>query len=65
MMFGIFVGLLSEAYDELGARYKVPVYCLSRPLNLLCEESIEALVPPGKYPSDSSYGGNNVHAAMC
>lgn len=31
-------GTLSEAYDELGNKYVVPIYCLSRPLNLLCEE---------------------------
>jgi hypothetical protein len=39
-MYYIFVltGVLTEAYDELGNQYKVPVYCLSRPLNLLCED---------------------------
>lgn len=31
-------GTLMEAYDELGNQYKVPLYCLSRPVNILCED---------------------------
>ncbi len=31
-------GTMIEAYDELGNQYKVPVYCLSTPLNLLRED---------------------------
>ncbi len=33
-----FAGTLREAYDELGNKYVVPIFCLSRPLNLLCED---------------------------
>ncbi|CAL8109823.1 unnamed protein product [Orchesella dallaii] len=37
---GIYIpnGSLQDAYDELGNSYKVPIYCLSRPVNLLVEE---------------------------
>jgi len=31
-------GSLQDAYDELGNSYKVPIYCLSRPVNLLVED---------------------------
>ncbi len=31
-------GSLVECYDELGTRYAIPVYCLSRPLNLAAAE---------------------------
>lgn len=33
-----FTGSLQDAYDELGNSYKVPIYCLSRPANLLVED---------------------------
>ncbi|XP_063220651.1 ubiquitin domain-containing protein 1 [Bacillus rossius redtenbacheri] len=32
-------GFLTECYDELGARYQVPVYCLSYPINIVKEDS--------------------------
>lgn len=28
-------GYLTECYDELGARYQVPIYCLSYPINIV------------------------------
>ncbi len=31
-------GSLVECYDELGTRYVIPVYCLSRPLNLSADD---------------------------
>uniref|UniRef100_A0A5S6QRT0 Ubiquitin-like domain-containing protein n=1 Tax=Trichuris muris TaxID=70415 RepID=A0A5S6QRT0_TRIMR len=35
-------GTLRESYDELGNRYKVPVYCLSLPVNLVEERSVSS-----------------------
>lgn len=32
-------GYLTECYDELGARYQVPIYCLSYPINIVKEDS--------------------------
>lgn len=31
-------GYLTECYDELGARYQVPIYCLSYPINIVKED---------------------------
>lgn len=30
---------LTECYDELGTQYKVPIYCLSYPINIVKEEN--------------------------
>lgn len=32
-------GYLTECYDELGARYLVPIYCLSYPINIVKEDN--------------------------
>ncbi|EDW34285.1 GL21661 [Drosophila persimilis] len=32
-------GYLTECYDELGTQYKVPIYCLSYPINIVKEEN--------------------------
>lgn len=32
-------GYLTECYDELGARYQVPIYCLSYPINIVKEDN--------------------------
>lgn len=32
-------GYLTDCYDELGARYQVPIYCLSHPLNIVKEDN--------------------------
>lgn len=32
------VGTLLDCYDELGAHYQLPVYCLSPPVNLIKDE---------------------------
>lgn len=34
MYIFIIVGRLTEAYDELGNRYVIPKYCLSKPVNM-------------------------------
>ncbi|XP_069756404.1 ubiquitin domain-containing protein 1 isoform X4 [Narcine bancroftii] len=34
-------GSLTECYDELGNRYRLPVYCLAPPLNLITEKCDE------------------------
>lgn len=31
-------GYLTEVYDELGAHYKIPIYCLSHPVNIVKED---------------------------
>lgn len=31
-------GYLTECYDELGSHYKVPIYCLSHPVNIVKED---------------------------
>lgn len=33
-------GSLTEAYDELGNNYKVPLYCINKPTNLIKNEDI-------------------------
>lgn len=35
----IFCSYLTECYDELGTQYKVPIYCLSYPINIVKEEN--------------------------
>lgn len=32
-------GYLTEVYDELGTQYKVPIYCLSYPVNMVKEDN--------------------------
>lgn len=32
-------GYLTECYDEYGTQYKVPIYCLSYPINIVKEET--------------------------
>lgn len=32
-------GYLTECYDEYGTQYKVPIYCLSYPINIVKEEN--------------------------
>ena len=40
MISGSLSGQLTDAYDELGNHYTVPLYCISLPTNLItCEES--------------------------
>lgn len=36
-----FTGKLTDAYDELGNRYAIPLYCISRPLNMVNEDSVK------------------------
>lgn len=31
-------GYLTECYDELGSQYKLPIYCLSYPINIVKED---------------------------
>nr|XP_005995884.1 PREDICTED: ubiquitin domain-containing protein 1-like [Latimeria chalumnae] len=49
-MLFLFLGSLTECYDELGNRYQLPVYCLAPPVNLITEksdeESTDASEPP-------------------
>jgi len=35
-------GSLTECYDELGTLYRVPVYCLSNPINMVKEYGRES-----------------------
>lgn len=37
--FFLFLRYLTECYDELGTQYKVPIYCLSYPINIVKEEN--------------------------
>jgi hypothetical protein len=32
------LGSLTEAYDELGNNYKVPLYCINKPSNLISDD---------------------------
>lgn len=34
-----FTRYLTECYDELGSQYKVPIYCLSYPINIVKEDN--------------------------
>ena len=36
----LYSGSLTEAYDELGNNYKVPLYCINKPTNLIQNEDI-------------------------
>lgn len=41
MNFVVFLqGSLQDAYDELGNRYILPVYCISKPTNLIKDEDV-------------------------
>lgn len=31
-------GYITECYDELGTQYKIPIYCLSYPINIVLED---------------------------
>ena len=42
--FVLSLGSLTEAYDELGNNYKVPLYCINKPSNLLNEDIPESVV---------------------
>ena len=33
-LYSLLIGRLTEAYDELGNRYVIPKYCLSKPVNM-------------------------------
>lgn len=35
----LFYSYLTECYDELGTQYKVPIYCLSYPINIVKEDN--------------------------
>lgn len=37
--FFFFFRYLTECYDELGTQYKVPIYCLSYPINIVKEDN--------------------------
>lgn len=52
-------GYLTECYDELGTQYKVPIYCLSMPINMIKEDT--GRESPAEYsePVDGS-GGDEV-----
>lgn len=49
-------GFLTECYDELGTMYKVPVYCLSNPINMVKEDGRES---PAEF-SEPADGGTEV-----
>lgn len=38
-MLLFFCRYLTECYDELGTQYKVPIYCLSYPINIVKEDN--------------------------
>lgn len=42
-------GSLVECYDELGTRYTIPVYCLSKPVNLLVDGEAEDGDSPAEF----------------
>ena len=51
-------GSLVEAYDELGTRYAIPVYCLSYPINLISDNEVAGDDSPAEYsePVDGPSG---------
>lgn len=48
---------LTECYDELGTQYKVPIYCLSYPINIVKEDN--GRDSPDEY-SEAVDGGTEV-----
>uniref|UniRef100_A0A1B0A679 UBD domain-containing protein n=1 Tax=Glossina pallidipes TaxID=7398 RepID=A0A1B0A679_GLOPL len=50
-------GYLTECYDELGTQYKVPIYCLSYPINIVKEENGRDSPAEFSEPVD---GGNEI-----
>lgn len=53
-------GYLTECYDELGTQYKVPIYCLSCPVNIVKEDN--GRDSPAEYsePVDGAGGGTEL-----
>lgn len=49
-------GYLTECYDELGSHYKIPIYCLSHPVNIVKEDHDSE--SPAEY-SEPVDGGKN------
>lgn len=49
-------GYLTECYDELGTQYKVPIYCLSYPINIVKDSGRDS---PAEY-SEPVDGGDEV-----
>lgn len=47
--YNIVVGSLSDAYDELGNHYVIPIYCISLPTNLIQSDD-----PSGQSASSNS-----------
>lgn len=52
-----FFRYLTECYDELGSQYKVPIYCLSYPINIVKEDN--GRDSPAEY-SEPVDGGSEV-----
>ena len=50
-------GSLAESYDELGTRYTIPIYCLSKPVNLTDGEDERDSPAEFSEPVPSSSGG--------
>ncbi|KAJ3628338.1 hypothetical protein MTP99_015649 [Tenebrio molitor] len=50
-------GYLTECYDELGARYQVPIYCLSYPINIVKEDNGRDSPAECSEPVDGSQEG--------
>lgn len=40
VLFFFLTGCLQDAYDELGNRYVLPIYCISKPTNLIKDEDV-------------------------
>ncbi|KFB44604.1 hypothetical protein ZHAS_00012486 [Anopheles sinensis] len=51
-------GYLTECYDELGSQYKLPIYCLSYPVNIVKEDY--GRDSPAEY-SEPVDGGDKMH----
>lgn len=55
-------GYLTECYDELGSHYKIPIYCLSHPVNIVKEDH-DSSESPAEY-SEPVDGGNEVQLKL-
>ena len=54
MFTSIIVGSLSDAYDELGNHYVIPIYCISLPTNLIQSDD------PSGHSASSSNSRDNI-----
>jgi len=57
-------GTLTEAYDEQGRKYNVPLYCVAEPSNLINDDGSARTSPSVAAPSSSSSASASAAASL-